>query len=213
MARSALDIVTLDEMLAQTRIAGTPAASDPMLLRALESNIRAAVSWVETRLGIPLVDVERGVRFADVAPDDLLAFRGFYKGLVNVVNGDGRPVVVTEDHVQYDPAWRCVAVAPPAGGWPDDVVSIRYTSGVDITAATEGIRAAVVVMAKAYYRGTTTFPENHSIYALLRPFQELAPAQDPRPTISLGPDAGRRVVWGADTGIRWGDGATVVFDG
>ena len=179
MAASATDVVTLADLKRELRLDPADASQDDVLTLHIED----AVSYVAAYVAAPLVDREAVEWMERPAPAEPLLLHRQHVKAVGVRYWSAAGALRSEPDGQIAPAdlGRITPVGrvytevwPPAAGWPavhdGSRLRVAATIGLDLDAASKGIRQAVICYARGRYDGAYAEAQD-AIFALLAPWR------------------------------------------
>ena len=165
MAAQAITWLPLEEIKRELRIPPGVTDEDGMLVR----QVSAAVAFVESEVGLPLLDVieDRRVYLRDTSSDLFLGFAPFLQDIISISYRGGDPVStqmvpdVDELVHEYLPgthpkSWnKSWAILVPENGWPeaeDNRYTVKIKYGMDPVNHPE-VTQALVLLVRDYYQG------------------------------------------------------------
>lgn len=191
MAVSATDILSLTELKDELRINYAGHTSDDNLLTGI---IAHAVDVVSEDTGLPLVDKLYDA-YAPFPVENFHPLRICVKDFVFDVNNAAHTIKYwsSANTLQSLPDGGILSsnlgriVHVPEGlliystvGWPTDVLTdsnaeVIGSVGIDIDLIPQGIKAAVIIMARHLYSGDAEFPARSSYDRLIHPYRRVIP--------------------------------------
>lgn len=182
MAATALEVLPLDDLTQELRIADDASDHDALLTGI----ISAAVSFVSRFLRAPLVDRAETHRCNSPGADRPLALRADHVQSITPVRywsagtalreaPDGSIAVADLGRRVQVGKWFCVW--PPADGWPEaetgSLFEVDLTRSITLTAQTLALKQAVILACRAFYDAEPMIKPTAAMFALIDPWRRM----------------------------------------